>query len=792
MTNFDDIIKDYTDRGFYLTKVSDCSPGKPCRCKGCGEKPHPCGRWWNKRENNDHIKIGNIGIVCGRKSGIFVLDIDPRKEGEDCEDGVAKWNELIKKYGKIKTLMQKSPRGTHYFFKYEDRLEGIKGTKIPLDGIKYSIDIRTDGNAVNCYPTCRCDGRYKWVNKNKNKKTEIVTIPDWLYDMLPKPSEKKPKKPKEIKPKEKKKPKSVINKETSDEALNKFRHEKRLLIDLCNMLSDERIDSYDDWIKLGSVLKSMNENNLDVWKHASRRSSKYDENVCEEKWSTFDNNKSTIGTLRMWAKEDSPEKYRKYYLTYKYVFRALTKTSFNVSEAIKSYFGNCFICTNYKAKDGWYMFKEHHWIKCQDNEIINRIVKDYSYFVSKMIHQQKDPKVAELMNELYLLLRDISYIEKIVKSLRTEYYNSEFEKKINTKDLIVFTNGVYDLIKLEFRDGRPEDFMSFTTGCRYNTTLSYDDKNVKRIIECTKQIIPDEDEYQYFTRSTGYSCLFGNSREKYTIMNGKGRNGKGVWVKIITTGLGEYTGVLSSSYITSKKKNSSNATPEMEILKGKRFVFITEPEADEKFNVYIIKELSGNDQLVGRALFKDASPYDISFYLYIQCNDIPAYSDVGTAIEERSEIINFKSHFSYNPNENDKYSHKRDDSLKSFISTHPEECAWLIIEWLKDYTHNGIQIPESVIKHTDEVMIDNNMYKAFVEDYLEQTNDECFVELKDLHQLYKSNVDSTEIKFQNFKKHMIKHVNVITDQRKIKGKNYRNIIMGYKIIDNNDTDSESD
>ena len=77
------------------------------------------------------------------------------------------------------------------------------------------------------------------------------------------------------------------------------------------MLDDSRCDNYDDWINVGLCLYNINPKYFLIWDKWSQKDNKYDEGECEEKWNKFKKNKNglKIGSLLMWAKMDSPEKY---------------------------------------------------------------------------------------------------------------------------------------------------------------------------------------------------------------------------------------------------------------------------------------------------------------------------------------------------------------------------------------------------------------------------------------------------------------------------------------------------
>ena len=76
-----------------------------------------------------------------------------------------------------------------------------------------------------------------------------------------------------------------------------------------NLLSESRIDDYNDWINVGIAIYNSNYNGFSIWNEWSKLSEKYDYNECIYKYNSFKPGNKGIGSLRWWAKHDSPEKY---------------------------------------------------------------------------------------------------------------------------------------------------------------------------------------------------------------------------------------------------------------------------------------------------------------------------------------------------------------------------------------------------------------------------------------------------------------------------------------------------
>ena len=70
------------------------------------------------------------------------------------------------------------------------------------------------------------------------------------------------------------------------------------------LLSDERADDYEMWLKVTRVSKM--ENDKSAWQDFSKRSAKYNADENERIWNSVHDSRVTLGTIKHWAREDSP------------------------------------------------------------------------------------------------------------------------------------------------------------------------------------------------------------------------------------------------------------------------------------------------------------------------------------------------------------------------------------------------------------------------------------------------------------------------------------------------------
>lgn len=111
-------------------------------------------KWWTDYPN------ANVGIVTGKVSGLAVLDCDS-------QDAISAF---LAQY-KGETPAAKTPRGMHYYFKYED---GIRNT-VKVGNL--DMDIRGEGGYVVAPPSINDKGlEYKWHRSIKDSLLDSLLL----------------------------------------------------------------------------------------------------------------------------------------------------------------------------------------------------------------------------------------------------------------------------------------------------------------------------------------------------------------------------------------------------------------------------------------------------------------------------------------------------------------------------------------------------------------------------------------------------------------------------------------
>ena len=548
--------------------------------------------------------------------------------------------------------------------------------------------------------------------------------------------------------------------------------EIELIKTLVDKLNPERATPYEDWRNVGLLLHGISKRKvmLDIWKSFSRKSPNYNEESCNNKWkewqkSTRNENVLTIKTLHWWVRQDIPiEEYRdiiKESLITKISLslegEKNTGAHYDVANVIADYYKNEFVCSGLK-ENYWYHFNELKGGKWEATEIghelrkklSNEIVHIYFFYMKKYqslsegcedgsIQKQIYDKMVANCGKIISKLKDSSYKDKIIRECRELFYDPEFDEKINSNlDLLGFDNGIFDLKRMEFRKGQPDDYVTITT--KYSIPITNLKKPVpfedlynhikcdptftevnKELNDFIAQVLPnrvDSDGNRTDTRIRDYvlrflsSCLSGNVREeKFYFWTGSGGNGKSKIIELLDLSLGDYSKTLDVAYLTTKRGSSSSASPEIETLKYARFVSCSEPEEHDKIYVGKLKQITGGDKLTTRGLFKETTEFKPQFKIVLMCNELPKLQNQDGGTWRRIEVVNFISKFSDNPQptEEDPNQFIADIDLSNKLDNWKLMFMLTLLSKFQDYTEMGTNPPEEVKEGTNQYKQDSDI-----------------------------------------------------------------------------------
>lgn len=189
------------------------------------------------------------------------------------------------------------------------------------------------------------------------------------------------------------------------------------------------------------------------------------------------------------------------------------------------------------------------------------------------------------------------------------------------QDIYLFNckNGTLDLRTMEFREHRPEDFLT-----KVSPVIYAPDADCPRWRTFITEIMQgDKARADYLQKAIGYSLTGDTRMECLFILYGPtSRNGKGTTMESILRIMGEY-GKNADPTMLQAKFNSQSGGPSEEIarLAGSRFVNISEPEKKITLDAALTKRLTGNDTITARYLHENSFEFRPNFKIFINTHD---------------------------------------------------------------------------------------------------------------------------------------------------------------------------
>ena len=319
------------------------------------------------------------------------------------------------------------------------------------------------------------------------------------------------------------------------------------------------------------------------------------------------------------------------------------------------------------------------------------------------------------------------------------------EKLDANADLLGFEDGVYDLRSHQFRDGRPDDFVSFSTKLYYypedgEEPYSENHPKVKEVREFMSQILPNPEVRDYVLTLFASFLCGSTADEKFHIWTGSGGNGKSKLVELYQNCLGDYATTLPITLLTGKRSGANNASPELAKTRGKRFASLQEPEEDSQIQVGLMKELTGGDTISARGLYEAASEFKPQFKMVLTCNHLPKIPSDDGGTWRRIRVVEFTSKFVDHPMKPNEF--KRDYHLNDKMEHWKEPFLWILLERYRVYQQGsdtmkaGLHEPEQVLKYTHSYRLNNNIFVEFLDEVLVD-DEEGFITVSDLYSEFK-------------------------------------------------------
>ena len=344
----------------------------------------------------------------------------------------------------------------------------------------------------------------------------------------------------------------------------------------------------------------------------------------------------------------------------------------------------------------------------------------------------------ETTRKSLLKLYNVPPLKRALEALATfEGYGTDGDDWDTDPYLIGCENGVVDLRTGAMAGMGPESLVTKTTGQHYialdlssGVHAAMEQRCPKfwhHLLQWTSDDwgVENEDMAAFLLQWFG-TALFGFTPEqKFLVMTGIGRNGKGTLKNAVMAATGDY-GMQSDQNLYMRSKNgaarSDGPRADLIKLKGARVGFFSEPEGG-RFNEELLKNHTGQDVINARALFSNiVSQWKATHSITFLVNDLPAVDDVGPSMIERVLVADFRLRWEgSNPNPDRRPNTRLEDELAAEAEGILALLVWAAGVWYKRYSAGqlGLILPERVIESSKHFIERNDPVVTCIEEAFE-------------------------------------------------------------------------
>lgn len=236
---------------------------------------------------------------------------------------------------------------------------------------------------------------------------------------------------------------------------------------------------------------------------------------------------------------------------------------------------------------------------------------------------------------------------------------------------------------------------------------------------------PDAAQRRLLKRYYGL-CLTGIIEKVLLWSYGHGDNGKTVSNEIVARVMGDYAGSMDIKSLTGEdKRDASNATPDLILMIGRRFIRMAEPEKGAHLQESKIKKITGGDPMQVRQLNEGMIEIQPKCKIAVSGNHKPVIKGNDDAIWNRFLLITWPVTIA-----------KEEIDLGLVARIVEKESAgvlaWLV-EGCLEYLESGLAIPAHVRAENEAFRIESDEVLEFLIECTDVTGDDAdFIPVSDL------------------------------------------------------------
>lgn len=735
------------------------------------------------------------GVLVLLPKQLIVVDVDDHDLARD-------WEQRVASFGT--TVACKTGKGMHFYFRRTTacddvemmdgarQLKAADGTEIPID-IKTITKPGTKG-AISIPPSCnkewqRTLGSYEVLDMpaefveffQQHKKTRHFSSAASSTAGTP-PDHNTP---------------SVVALPAA------CAEEARQLLQI---LSHSRADNFPEWIQLGWCLHNISASALlQDWIAFSRNSSKFHEGECEQKWSHMRSNGLSMGTLHMWAREDDNDGYKQ--LMSESVFPLIKKSNGkhqSIAVVAHILLKSRYVCVSSDGKY-WYRFTGTLWEQDGNavylrQELCKTVRQQFELAESRIANtapvNESQLKIQkrqlEVIGRIILQLDDHNFKKSVEGEMRVFFLDTKFLSHLDANPaLLAFTNGVFDLRQGIFRAALPDDRLSLSVG--YPFVEKVESVLKARVVEYFEKLHHNTEQRVYMLKTLARQLYGDTGMELFHIhagVQGSGSNGKTRWFQVLESVLGDYIQKFKIELLVAKQRGAAHKPdPETGSWRGRRLLYTTEPNSEDKLHSGILKEMTGGEKMVYRLLFSNSmQEFMPQFKLHLMCNMPPQVDGGDQGVQRRMRMLTYESRFVPAAEANPRQHKYVADPMFLEAIQNNDGVKMEFLRYILDHFDIAFDytMPHVVEKSSALYLAENDTIMQFIKAHVKKAEDGdevSFFKLSDARVAFASSKFASDTKLATLKLELQRHLlTPCLADKKINGVKHRNVFMNWMLV----------
>lgn len=352
----------------------------------------------------------------------------------------------------------------------------------------------------------------------------------------------------------------------------------------------------------------------------------------------------------------------------------------------------------------WLVWDGRRWARDTTGEVVRFAKATVRGLYEEAAHEDDGKQRAEIVKHA---LRSQS--ERAIRAM-IELAKSEPAIPVDPQDLdadlwaLNTLSGTVDLRTAECRPHRREDLVTKLA------PVAYDPGATSELWESfLGRVLPDAELWSFFQRAVGYSLVGEPCEEVLFFAYGPTAAGKSTALESLGATLGDYASKCDFEHFLARRDVGA-PRPEIARLAGARFVSSVEVDEGKRLAEGLVKSLTGGDTVTARRLYQEEFEFRPQFTLWLAANHRPRVRDDDGAFWRRILQVPFDVSIPEG---------ERDPTLKVRLRD-PATCGAAILAWALEgclsWQREGLRVPEHVRAATADYRAEMDPLADFLEE----------------------------------------------------------------------------